>query len=201
MVYIPSVNPPTGPAFCRWLCLAQHQAEPPADPTDASPSPDEFIAGWEAAPPVHRLERPEIQSQVFDAVRAAMIKIYAGRHLRPTARVGRSRHGPAFAAEKKIRERTSIKTERQLQLPTSHGPAGPVSYSEIRLQLPACHILPAIAFSKGAFILCILTIDFNQNVVLIIESHTPFRSTCFNYDITWQRQPKVQDKKKSKLVY
>lgn len=88
-------------------CSAPHQAESPADPRDASPSPDELIAGREAAPPVHRLERPKVQSQVFDAVRAAMIKIYAGRHLGPPARVGRSRHGLAFAAEDIDQDRTS----------------------------------------------------------------------------------------------
>lgn len=112
LVYIPSLNCPpvqdfVGGSYKLFSPTPSRAPRRPQIPRDASPSSDELIAGREAAPPVHSLERPEVQSQVFDAVGAAMIKIYAGRHFGPPARVGRSRHGPAFAAEDIDQDRTS----------------------------------------------------------------------------------------------
>lgn len=70
---------------------------PPSRPLPSSPGPHELVAGWEAAPAVHGLEGPEVEGEVLDAVRTAVVEVHAGGHLRAprAARRGRGRrHGP-----------------------------------------------------------------------------------------------------------
>lgn len=74
---------------------------PPSPPPRRSPGTHELIAGREAAPAVHRLEGPEVEGEVLDAVRAAVVEVYARSHLRAprAARGGPGRrHGAASPA-------------------------------------------------------------------------------------------------------
>lgn len=91
---------PAGGTQRRSAALAA-AAPHPAPPPRRSPGAHELVAGREAAPAVHRLEGPEVEGEVLDAVRAAVVEVHARSHLRAprAARGGPGRrHGAASPA-------------------------------------------------------------------------------------------------------